>query len=330
MHAADRAQIERFLFYLRNERRLAPRTVAAYARDLAQLVTFCDAESISEWGQLAAADIRRFVSALHRRGLGGRSIQRTLSAVRALFRYLLRGHHVNHSPADGIPAPKAARRLPSVLSTDEASCLVALPGDGMLELRDRALLELLYSSGLRLSEIVQLNLADLDLAEGLVRVTGKGAKTRVVPVGHAARAALQRWLPSRTQCAAPEQAAVFVGRNGRRLSGRSIQLRLRHWGVRRGLQRPIHPHMLRHSFASHILESSGDLRAVQELLGHANISTTQIYTHLDFQHLAKVYDAAHPRAKRASGALRDSSPPAAPRPRAKRSSARARRTPVRS
>jgi integrase/recombinase XerC len=238
------------------------------------------------------------VSALHRRGLSGKSIQRALSALRSFYRYLLREKIVTCNPASGVSAPKSARRLPDTLNADQAARLVALEARDPLAVRDRAMLELLYSSGLRLSELVNLNIPELDLSAGSVRVTGKGRKVREVPVGAKARAALRDWLAVRTEFARTEEAAVFVARNGRRLGARAVQQRLRQWAKRQGLEVPVHPHMLRHSFASHVLESSGDLRAVQEMLGHANISTTQIYTHLDFQHLAGVYDKAHPRARR--------------------------------
>ncbi|HYA38107.1 MAG TPA: tyrosine recombinase XerC [Candidatus Methylomirabilis sp.] len=290
--------LNQFLRHLGDERRLSPLTLIHYGRDLAQCVRYCDDAGVNDWGKLTIAEVRGWVAAMHRHGLSGKSIQRALSALRSFYRYLMREQAVARNPASGVTAPKSARRLPKTLTTDQAARLVTFDARDPLAWRDRALLELLYSSGLRLSELVNLDLAELDLAGGLVRVTGKGRKVRDVPVGAKAREALREWLARRGQFAAPEEPAVFLARNGRRLGPRAVQARLRHWAVRQGIEVPVHPHMLRHSFASHVLESSGDLRAVQEMLGHANISTTQIYTHLDFQHLANVYDKAHPRARR--------------------------------
>lgn len=298
--------IDRYLDHLSQTRRLSPHTRAAYARDLQALVAFCDRQGRDDWGTLTAHDIRAFAAAGHRQGLAGRSIQRRLSSVRGLYEYLLRQDtgtcRVSHNPAHDIRAPKSERRLPAVLDVDQMERLLAIAASQPLALRDLAFMELMYSSGLRLSELTGLDLPDLDLDEGLVRVTGKGRKTRVVPVGRQAAAALRRWLGARGELLPPgsDQRALFVGRGGRRLSPRTVQQRLDQWARQQGLQGHVHPHMLRHSFASHLLESSGDLRAVQELLGHADISTTQVYTHLDFQHLADVYDRAHPRAKRRS------------------------------
>ncbi len=295
-----------FLHYLRNERRMSPHTITNYTRDLVQLSAFCDSHGIPSWNKLEPRHVRLYAAALHHKGLSGKSIQRMLSTVRSFYRYLLRENAVNSNPAIGIAAPKSGRRLPKTLTADEAVRLVEIDTKGVLAMRDRALLELLYSSGLRLSELVALSLHDLDINYGVVDVTGKGAKARRVPVGRHARDALKDWLSVRTQFAHGDEPAVFVGRNGRRLSGRAVQLRLRHWARRQGMAQPVHPHMLRHSFATHILESSSDLRAVQELLGHVNISTTQIYTHLDFQHLAKIYDQAHPRARKKPEGKKDS------------------------
>jgi len=292
------AEVDRFLQHLHTERRMSPHTVTNYRRDLLRLNAFRAQQSIYDWRAFDVHQARAYVSALHRAGLSGRSIQRFLSAARSFYRYLLREHSVTHNPLVGVSAPKTPKRLPRTLSAEQTGALVGIAGDDALSIRDRAILELFYSSGLRLAELVGLNLDALDLSDATVRVTGKGAKTRVLPVGRFARAALQQWLTRRAQWAASAEPALFIGRNGRRLGPRSVQLRLRYWARRQGIGVPVHPHMLRHSFASHLLESSGDLRAVQELLGHADISTTQIYTHLDFQHLAKVYDAAHPRARR--------------------------------
>ena len=290
--------LDRYLDQLTGERRLSAHTRAAYARDLQALVAFCDQQGRDDWAALSSQDLRNFAASCHRQGLAGKSIQRRLSAVRGLFEFLLSQGRVGHNPARDIRAPKSPRRLPGVLDVDQTNRLLNFAPQDTLALRDLAFMELLYSSGLRLAELTGLDINDLDLEAGLVRVTGKGAKTRVSPVGRRAAAALQRWLPARDELAKPGQNALFVARNGRRLSPRSVQQRLALWARRQGMAGKVHPHMLRHSFASHLLESSGDLRAVQELLGHADISTTQVYTHLDFQHLAEVYDRAHPRAKR--------------------------------
>jgi integrase/recombinase XerC len=296
MRDSELVLVGRFLGHLRTERRLSPHTLNAYQRDLSDFVEFVEQRGISAWGEVNQGDIRAFVAARHRTGLSARSLQRALSAVRSFYTFLLREGAATSNPAQGVPVPKASRKLPRTLDTDQVARLLSLPGGDPLALRDRAIMELMYSSGLRLAELVSLNTTDVDLDEGVTRVTGKGAKTRVLPVGRVAVRVLRAWLTERVQLASPGEAALFVNRRGTRLSSRTIQYRLRQWGIRRGLEGAVHPHMLRHSFASHLLESSGDLRAVQELLGHADISTTQIYTNLDFQHLAKVYDRAHPRA----------------------------------
>ncbi|HVJ72836.1 MAG TPA: tyrosine recombinase XerC [Casimicrobiaceae bacterium] len=272
------------------------RTREAYRRDVGALAALAGERPLAG---LARAELARHLATLHGRGLSGRSLARTLSAWRALYRHLLdRERGLAEDPTAGLKPPKSPRRLPSALSPDEAAQLVEIVADDPLSLRDRAILELAYSSGLRLSELAGLDLARVDFAAGEARVIGKGAKERVVPVGSAALDALRRWLPARAALAAPDETAVFVARTGARLSPRSIEQRLAAWAVKQGLGRHVHPHMLRHSFASHVLQSSGDLRAVQEMLGHASIASTQVYTHLDFQALAKVYDAAHPRAKK--------------------------------
>jgi integrase/recombinase XerC len=299
MDAPQRDWPERYLAHLAGERRLANHTVASYRRDLMSLLEFCERQAVMAWENLTVQQMRAFVAEKHRGGLSGRSLQRLLSAVRGFFRYLVREELLNHNPAQVVSTPKSPRRLPRALDVDQTARLLnEAPGNEALELRDHAILELFYSSGLRVSELVALRLEDLDLADATVRVTGKGAKIRVVPVGAKARQVLRRWLGARKALARPDERAVFVGRRGRVLTPRAVQLRLERWAVRHGVDHPLYPHLLRHSFASHLLESSGDLRAVQELLGHADIGTTQIYTHLDFQHLAKVYDAAHPRAKK--------------------------------
>jgi len=284
-----------FLAQLREERRLSPHTVEGYHRDVRKLLELAGATPL---GDLQVHQIRRFVAQLHGRGLGGRSLARLLSAWRGFFQYLARDHGFSRNPCTGVRAPKAPKSLPDALSPDEASRLVGIPGDDPAAVRDRAILELFYSSGLRLSELTALRPADLDFTDATVRVLGKGAKTRVVPVGSHALQALQAWLRLRPEMARDDNDALFVGPRGTPLSVRTIQQRLKMWAMKQGLPGNVHPHMLRHSFASHLLQSSGDLRAVQEMLGHASISTTQVYTHLDFQYLAKVYDEAHPRAKR--------------------------------
>ena len=237
----------------------------------------------------------------HRQEISGKTIQRELSSLRSLFNYLLREGLAENNPAQGIKAPKVKRKLPATLDIDQLSSLLDVTDDNPLSLRDLAILELLYSSGLRLAELVSINLQDIDLKSAQLEVTGKGAKTRQVPIGRKAIEALQQWIKVRGNIAKPEEQALFVSKLGKRIHPRTIQQRLKQWALKHGASRSVHPHLLRHSFASHMLESSGDLRAVQELLGHADISTTQIYTHLDFQHLANVYDKAHPRARRKKG-----------------------------
>lgn len=296
--AARDPWIERFLRHLLEERGLSARTGEAYRRDLAGLERFCAERGVTGWDRVDAEHVRGFAAWRHRQGANGRSVQRALSAVRGFYRYLLREEAVRRNPALGVAAPKAARRLPEVLDVDQVAGLLDLRAEGALAVRDLAILELFYSSGLRLSELVGLDLGRLDLGEGEVRVTGKGRKERLVPVGRHARDALERWLVVRASLAGLGETAVFVGPRGRRLTPRAVQRVVARRARAQGLGPAVHPHMLRHSFASHLLESSGDLRAVQELLGHADIRTTQVYTHLDFQHLARVYDQAHPRARR--------------------------------
>jgi integrase/recombinase XerC len=296
-HAGDHRLLAAYLEHLANERRVATHTTRNYARDIGALIELAGETAL---GRLQAHEIRRFVAQLHGRGLDGRSLARMLSAWRGFFNYLARDHHFAHNPCLGIRAPRAARRLPHALSPDEASRLMEVAGAGALALRDKAILELFYSSGLRLSELTGLAPTDVDYGDSTVRVTGKGAKTRIIPVGRHAIAALKTWLTAREQIRGLQHDALFVNRRGARLSQRTVQTRLKQHALKQGLGRRVHPHALRHSFASHVLQSSGDLRAVQDMLGHASISTTQVYTQLDFQHLAKVYDAAHPRAKRKS------------------------------
>ena len=290
--------VERYLASLRHERQLSPHTASNYGRDLAALVDYCATQKLTGWSQLDTQHMRGFAAREHRRGLAPRSIQRRLSACRGLFRFLMREGELRNDPAGDVQAPKARKRLPTPLDADAMSRLLEFRGDDTLGVRDKAIMELFYSSGLRLSELLGLDLLDLDLRDRTVRVTGKGRKTRIVPVGRHAVTAIQRWLAERATIAGVGEHAVFVGQNGSRLGPRIVQRRIARWARLQGLPEHVHPHMFRHSFASHLLESSQDLRAVQELLGHANISTTQVYTHLDFQHLARIYDAAHPRARK--------------------------------
>lgn len=293
------ALLDQYVAYLSAEKQVSAHTLAAYQSDLGKLVHFMHEHALTDWSSLTSALLRQCVANLHRSGLGSRSLARFLSSVRGFYRFLHRQGHTEHDPSLGLSAPKGERKLPKVLDTDRALQLFeGQVEDSFLARRDQALLELLYSSGLRLAELVALDMQDLDLAQKLVRVTGKGNKTRLLPVGSKAISALENWFLLRREVMCLDDA-VFVGRTGKRLSARAVQLRVRAAG-RSQLGQHLHPHMLRHSFASHLLESSQDLRAVQELLGHADISTTQIYTHLDFQHLAHVYDSAHPRAKRKS------------------------------
>jgi integrase/recombinase XerC len=289
------AYLQGFLSHLRHERRLSEHTAANYAHDIATLFELARSTPL---GDLDVHQARRFVAILHGRGLQGRSLARMLSAWRTFYGYLARDHRFVSNPFHGIRAPKSAKILPKALSPDEAARLVTLPGDEALTVRDRAMLELFYSSGLRLSELTRLEVGDVNFSDDTVRVLGKGNKTRVVPVGSLAHQALQAWLDVRTGLAPATQLALFVDSRGRPVNPRTVQRRVASWAAQQGLTQHVHPHMLRHSFASHVLQSSGDLRAVQEMLGHASISTTQVYTHLDYQYLAKAYDAAHPRAKR--------------------------------
>ena len=298
--------LESYYQYLCSEKRLSPHTLKNYRRDLEVFLGFIESidsntqEKIT-WPKVDSHLVRSFIASQHRSGLSSSSIQRRLSAIRSFYNYLLREGKVANNPVQGIRAPKGSQKLPKPLDVDQVSRLLDINSQEPLAIRDRAMMELLYSSGLRLAELVSLNINDIDMKDATVRVTGKGARTRVVPVGRLARKAINSWQKIRGQLAAMDEHALFVSKQGKRLSPRSIQQRLRHWGQKQALDGRVHPHKLRHSFASHILESSGDLRAVQELLGHADISTTQIYTHLDFQHLAKVYDQAHPRAHKKTG-----------------------------
>jgi integrase/recombinase XerC len=310
VEASERERIERFLSHLNFERRMSLHTVAAYRHDLLALAGFCEARKVQRWSALNNFQVRAFAAAEHaggigRRGIAPRSIQRRLSAVRSFYEYLMREGHAKSNPALEVRAPKSKKRLPATLDTDQMARLLDFRSSDSLSARDKAMMELFYSSGLRLGELVGLEISALDLKDKTVRVLGKGGKTRIVPIGRHAIEALEKWLAQRAALtrqtpAAPSAGAgaVFLGKSGRPLSVRAVQLRVGMWARRQGLSMHVHPHMFRHSFATHLLESSGDLRGVQELLGHADISTTQVYTHLDFQRLASVYDAAHPRARR--------------------------------
>ncbi|MBT8443859.1 MAG: tyrosine recombinase XerC, partial [Gammaproteobacteria bacterium] len=259
---------------------------------------YCDERGIDAWTGLAPHSVRAYAARIHAQGLSPRSIQRRLSGLRSFMNYLVRENLLQQNPAVDIVAPKAARNLPNTLDIEQMARLLAIPGDDPVSCRDRAMLELLYSSGLRLAELVDLDPHDVDLDDCVVRVTGKGRKDRLVPVGRKAQQAVGAWIRVRAELADVEERALFVGVRGRRISPRSVQQRVLHWAKWAGIPQRVYPHLFRHSFATHLLESSGDLRGVQELLGHADISTTQVYTHLDFQHLAQTYDAAHPRARR--------------------------------
>lgn len=289
------ALINAYLAHLINERRLSALTEKSYARDLAILLQLSEKTPLNE---LRAHDIRHFIVKLHGEGLSGRSLARMLSAWRSFYRHLIRHHGYADNPCNGMRVPKSPRNLPHALSPDETAKLMAFGQEDQLSVRDRAMLELFYSSGLRLAELTQLRPEDINFAESTVRVRGKGSKTRVVPVGSYALQALQVWLKQRAGILKPGETALFLSRRGNQINPRTVEYRLKARATQQNLSNHAHPHALRHSFASHVLQSSGDLRAVQEMLGHASISTTQVYTHLDFQHLAKIYDSAHPRAKR--------------------------------
>jgi integrase/recombinase XerC len=312
--------ITRFRRYLTSERRFSRHTDSNYARDLAALVAYCDHAGLEDWSKLTSHTIRHFAARQHASGLAPRSIQRRLSGVRSFYSFLLReglprpGPNrtiescsdpgitaIKSNPGREVQAPKAARKLPGTLDPDSMTRLLEIPpnDDDELATRDRAIMELFYSSGLRLAELVGLDVDSLQ-PDRTVRVVGKGRKERIVPVGRKAADALARWLEARAALAKPGERALFLGRNGKRLGGRAVQLRVAHWARVRGLSVAVHPHLFRHSFATHVLESSQDLRGVQEMLGHASLATTQVYTHLDFQHLARIYEASHPRARRKS------------------------------
>jgi integrase/recombinase XerC len=297
---AEAAWVERFERHLASERRLSPHTVSAYLHEVATWREWCQRNGLKDWKRITPAHVRSFAARSHAGGMQPRSIQRRLSALRTFFRFLVREGLLKSSPVVEVRAPKAGKRLPHTLDVDQMGALLALKPHGPLGVRDLAMMELLYSSGLRLAELVGLDLTDLHLADRTVRVTGKGNKTRITPVGTQALAALRLWLGERAALAVPGDEALFLNHRGRRLGGRAVQMLVARHARAQGLPMGVHPHLFRHSFATHLLESSRDLRAVQELLGHASISTTQIYTHLDFQHLARIYESAHPRARRRS------------------------------
>jgi integrase/recombinase XerC len=312
MTPAALEHVARFRRYMTTERRLSAHTDSNYARDLAALVKFCDIHGLEDWSALDSQHIRSFAAHSHAKGLAPRSIQRRLSAVRGFFEFLVResvvsqraqkrpdaAPNIKNNPAYEVRAPKAQRRLPETLDADQMGRLLEIPAGDIFVTRDRAIMELLYSSGLRLAELVGLDVNGLDLPDRTVHVLGKGNKARIVPVGTHAVSALTQWLNERVSIAKSSETALFVGRSGTRLGRRAVQTRVAYWARRQGVSMRVYPHLFRHSFASHLLESGGDLRGVQELLGHADSATTQIYTHLDFQHLARIYDQTHPRARR--------------------------------
>jgi integrase/recombinase XerC len=312
MLSAALERVAQFRRYMTTERRLSAHTDSNYARDLAALVKFCDLHGLQDWSAVDSQHIRSFAAQSHAKGLAPRSIQRRLSAVRGFFEFLIResvveqrtqkrptgARDIKNNPAYEVRAPKAQRRLPETLDADQMARLLEIPAGDIFVTRDRAIMELLYSSGLRLAELVDLDVSGLHLADRTVHVVGKGNKERIVPVGTEATSALKQWLKERVSIAKPDETALFVGRSGERLGRRAVQTRVAYWARRQGVSMRVYPHLFRHSFASHLLESGGDLRGVQELLGHADIATTQIYTHLDFQHLARIYDKTHPRARR--------------------------------
>ena len=298
MNQNEHDWIGKFIQHLEFERRLSKLTCKHYQRDLQALAKYCDQCILSHWKNLDNNHVRSFATSCYRRGLSSHSIQRNLSAARTFYRYLIREKHVKKNPIDAIRAPKSSKHLPETLDVDRMMKLLEIPGDKPIVVRDRAILELLYSSGLRLAELIGLDLGDIDLADQTVHVTGKGKKDRIVPVGRHALHAVSEWLKVRGRFESSGKGALFVSNQGNRLSARSVQSRVSYWGRRQGMDMRVYPHLFRHSFATHLLESSHDLRGVQELLGHVNISTTQVYTHLDFQHLAQIYDKTHPRARR--------------------------------
>ena len=294
-------QLLAFIEHLKIEKRVSNYTLSSYQHDLEHLLNYCHTKNIEQWQTLQSHDIRAHIANRHRQGLSAKSLQRELSAIRSFYRYLLKTQLLDTNPALYVKAPKAGRKLPKILDVDQVSGLLDAGTNSLLEIRDVAMFELFYSSGLRLAELAALDINDLDFADrSLIVRSGKGKKTRLLPIGSKAIIALQNWLAVRNNIASPSETAVFTAKHGKRLGRRSIEIRLEQWCLKKGVNERVHPHILRHCFASHLLEASQDLSAVQELLGHSSLSTTQIYTHLNFQHLAKVYDKAHPRAKKQS------------------------------
>ena len=289
---------QRYLRYLQDERRYSPATLDSYQRDLQQFFEFINAVNVYDCCDVDSLHVRNFAGSRRRRGVSARSLHRSLSAIRGFFTFLQREQLVENNPVADVSGPSIQKKLPNLLDVDEINRLLNEGPQNPLKLRDVAMMELMYSSGLRLAELVNLDLDAIDLHQAQVQVMGKGNKMRYLPIGTNACKALKRWLEARPNISSENELAVFVNNRGKRLSPRAVQQRMAQLGREQGIDKHVHPHMLRHSFASHLLESSGDLRAVQEMLGHADISTTQVYTHLDFQHLAQVYDEAHPRAKK--------------------------------
>ena len=296
MQKHEQEKLAAYFRHLKTEKRVSEHTLTSYQRDIKQLIRYLLAHKIDQWEQVQPADVREHIANRHQKGIGSKSLQRELSAIRSFYNYLLNKRHLKSNPALNIRAPKQERKLPKVLDVDQMTGMLETTPDSPLEIRDLAMFELFYSAGLRLSELVSLDVNHIDLTEQSLSVLqGKGGKQRNLPIGSKAITAIKKWLDYRP---ATIEQALFTSNQGKRLGQRSVQLRLDRWCKKIGLPEHVHPHMLRHSFASHLLESSQDIRAIQELLGHSNITTTQIYTHLDFQHLAKVYDNAHPRAKK--------------------------------
>lgn len=302
MHAEAEQMLDAFFQQLTVEVRASAHTISSYRRDIKHLVSYCTDKAIEHWADLEHADIRAHIASRHRKGMGSASLQRELSAIRSFYAYLLKNNQASINPAQQVQAPKQARKLPKTLDVDQLAGLLDAGISSRLDIRDVAMFELFYSSGLRLSELAALDVSDLDLPDNMLTVRiGKGGKSRLLPIGSKAVTALEKWLQQRAIKTPATETALFISTHGTRLSQRNIELRLERWCKKKGIPEHIHPHMLRHSFASHLLESSQDLRAIQELLGHSNISTTQIYTHLDFLHLSEIYDKAHPRAKKKPG-----------------------------
>lgn len=294
--SAFAADLKRFYQFLQSEKQFSPHTLEGYQRDITRFIRFCDAQKIAGWNVIDEQHIRQFVSLVHRQGLGGKSIQRLLSALRRLFRYLQTNHQMHNNPAAHVRAPKSERKLPSVMQHQQIEHLLLTTSEDPLTIRDHAILELLYGSGLRLAELISLDLSDINWQSSYLAVTGKGRKERHCPFGKHATIMLKKWLKCREMLVKAGEKAVFINNRGARIGASGIRSRIQKLCIEKGISQRVYPHLMRHSFASHMLEASQDLRAVQELLGHVHLKTTQIYTHLDFQQLAKTYDAAHPRA----------------------------------